>query len=93
MEYKKMGVAEQLDGISVSMFCDPKAPRQRHPVLSSRVKAALSRHLIPVLARVWSSIMDAELEAHGHVSEILSGLTQFYECLLSTEQTWGLEDR
>ena len=40
----------QLQNLTLAMICDPSAPHAHQPCLSSRVKAAESRHLVPILA-------------------------------------------
>ena len=91
--YREQKVRQQLDGVRLSHLCDPKSPKAKSVVLSSRVKAAISRHLVPVLAVAWERMMKPDCENHVHILAMLKALVDFYEVLKSVEQVLDIEEQ
>ena len=47
----------QLGNLTLSMFCDEKAPYEHFPQFTSNLKATITRHLVPVLALVFEDLI------------------------------------
>ena len=46
-QYHHRGTTSQLSNLPLTFFCGPTSPHTAHPLLTSRVKGADTRHLIP----------------------------------------------
>ena len=65
----------QLDGISLSMFCDESKPHRKQPKLS-QVKGAECRYLLPAVRRAFAELVGADAAdnpEHGLMLECLEG--------------------
>ena len=85
-QYSDRDTSSRLGGLSLSMFTDPSRPHQAHPCLSSRVKAAASRHLVPILASMFDDVRDPMSEEDGHIASMLKALALAYDAMDSREQ-------
>lgn len=74
----------QISGLELADFCDPDAPHTKKPCLTSRIKAAETRVMIPILSAIWKAVRGAS-EHDELVDRILASLTALYEELNSTE--------
>ena len=86
-QYERRGTANQLSNLDLRWFVDPRSPHRRYPVLTTRVKAAESRCLVPIVSDIWRRIKEAGNVHDEKVQDVLAGLTQFYECI--EEDTWS----
>ena len=84
-QYEHRQTTSRMGALSLTMFTDPDRPHQKYPVLSSRAKAAESRHLVPVLASIFDDVCDIGREEDRRISAMLNGLARAYEAMESKE--------
>ena len=89
--YRRSNSTEQLGQLTLSMFTDPNAPRATQPILSSRVKAAETRHLVPILLGVFRDLHDAACESDVRILHVLSNLSDSYGLLEREEYMFGAD--
>ena len=82
----------QLSNLDLKWFTDPVAPRRRFPCLSSRVKAAETRHLVPIIQIIWRGKRAVGDPHDDLVSEVLDGLVGCYVCQDAAEWTLDMRD-
>ena len=76
--YTQLGIEHRLHNLKLSMFMhDPAAPYAHFPCLSS-VKAADTRHLVPVVCELCRRYYDPTVERTQHRFFCAKRLTQFY---------------
>ena len=80
-QYRGRGTTCRLNNLTLSMFVDVDAPHTKHPCLSTRVKAAETRGLVPVVADIWEDWKNPASDIEGHMAVVLGELAAFYECL------------
>ena len=85
-QYRRRQTSSRIGALSLSHFTDPARPHQVFPCLSTRIKAAESRHLVPILASIWDDVSDLANEEDSHISLMLTGLSNAYEALECREQ-------
>ena len=76
--YRGAGTANQLGNLTLAMFCDPGAPYAHIPVLANRVKAAESRHLVPVLSSIFATLAEPGDPTDEAIVAVLEALSLFY---------------
>ena len=76
--YRGNDESNQLGGLTLSMFCDTGAPYSHYPVLANRVKAAETRHFVPILTNVFESLCNAEDPVDRQILRVLQQLSNFY---------------
>ena len=95
-QYRARGTPSQLQHLTVSTFTNPQRPHQQSPILTG-VKAAMSRHLVPIIADLWGERHDMGVEGDQHIHGLLQGLQSMYESfdtpayLLTEEQKRGMD--
>ena len=57
-----------------------------YPCLSSKIKAAESRHLVPVLASIFDDVRDRRCDEDNHISGMLQALAKAYDAIDTLEQ-------
>ena len=63
------------------MFCDTSTPYSHYPLLVNRVKAAETRHLVPILANVFESLCNPDDPVDKQILIVLQQLSKFYEIM------------
>ncbi|CAE7719047.1 unnamed protein product [Symbiodinium sp. CCMP2592] len=77
-EYGRLGSSSRISNLTLGMVVtDTKSPHKDYPRL--KLKAAETRHFIPVLASICMSFQSCK--QHRVRSEVLQALTSFYELL------------
>ena len=76
----------EIGALSLTLFTNPTRPHREYPCLSSRVKAAASRHLVPILASIFDDVCDHTSEEDCRVSALLNALKQVYDAMDCREQ-------
>ena len=71
----------QLSNLQLSFFIDTGAVSTTFPYLSTRIKAAETRHLVPILHDIWRQLHDSASQYDLQVLECLRCLTDFYDVL------------
>ena len=77
--YDRYGTTSQFPHLGLRSFCNPDSPHADFPKLKG--KGAQIRHLIPILAIIWSNHMDVGNRHDQHVKQMLEHLRMFYKCL------------
>ena len=85
-QYAGRGTPVQLSNLDLRWFTQPDAPHRRHPFLTLRVKAAETRHLVPIISDIWRHAKTPGDEHDELVQDVLIGLTRFYECMESKDR-------
>ena len=80
-QYGLRGTLCRLGTIELRFFTDPGRPHQQFPMLTTRVKAAETRALVPIVATIWNSLMDRTHEEDRRIDSMLANLATCYECL------------
>lgn len=81
-QYRARGTPTQLSNLALAFFCNAKSPAADFPLLTSRVKAAETRHLVPIMASIWGDVCDSDGSQHDkHVLVVLRSLAEFYALL------------
>ena len=75
------GTTVQLGTLDIKFFTNPSRPHQQYPELTSRIKAAETRHLVPIVLDIFRDVHDPELERDRDVLAVLEGLTGLYEVI------------
>ena len=79
-QYAGRGTTSQLSTLELKFFVsDIKAPRQGRVCMSSRVKAAECRHLVPIVLMIWEDVMDHASLFDTHVLLALRAMTTIYQ--------------
>jgi hypothetical protein len=68
-EYRRQNIKAQYSSLTLSMFCDPKSPRDSYPRLRGR--AAEVKWLVPVLNALWAKYRRPGNELDKLVAELL----------------------
>ncbi len=84
-QYRHRRTPTQLSNLTRSMLCHEKAPWSYYPLLTNRVKAAESRHLVPALLDIWRDVRVPALVAYQKILTCLESLDRFCQILASTE--------
>ena len=71
----------QLGHLTLSMFVNAKAPFAHFPCLSSVVKAAESRHLLPIIADIFQDLYDPGNAEDSAIASLLHSVELFYETI------------
>ena len=79
--YRGRGTPCQLQNLTLSMFCNPKAAHAHFPCMSGLVKAAESRHLVPVLTAIFETLAVPGNAVDATILRMLQALTGFYAVL------------
>ena len=61
--YRGRQTGSQLTNLTLSMFSDLKGPRAHFPLLTTRVKAAETRHLLPIVKDIFFGCMSSRLRS------------------------------
>lgn len=77
-EYHLRGSSSQVSTMELSFFTDPKSPNSAYPDLTTRVIAAETRELVPVIASVWEHVCFGS-DHDQNVRMILNSLAEFYD--------------
>ena len=80
-QYRARDTPFRLGSLSLTAFADPDRPHRAYPCLSSRVKAAASRHLVPIIASIFSDVRGLG-EEDMHISSMLDSLASREPCCL-----------
>ena len=80
-QYGLRGTLCRLGTIELRFFTDPGRPHQQFPMLTTRVKAAETRALVPIVATIWNSLMNRRHEEDRRIDSMLANLATCYECL------------
>ena len=79
-QYRARGTPTQMSNLAIAFFCNMRSPHMDYPVLTSRVKAAETRHLVPIMSTIWANVCDRS--GHdAHVLAVLQHLERFYNIL------------
>ena len=81
MQYHRRRSPSQLANLPLSFFTDEKRPHQGFPCLTTRVKAAETRHLVPIVASIWRDVHNRLSRHDRDVLSLLEALTSFYSAL------------
>ena len=79
--YRGRGTRNQLGNLTLAMFCDPSAPRAEFPAFTTRVKAAETRALVPIVAAVFETVAQAHDETDAAILSLLQHLVGFYNVI------------
>ena len=79
--YRGNDESNQLGGLTLSMFCDTGAPYSHYSVLANRVKAAETRHFVPILTNVFESLCNPHDPVDKQILMVLQELSSFYQIL------------
>ena len=96
-QYRSRKTPAQLHGLTINMFVDKSRPHAQQPFLSGLAKAAISRHLVPILRDFWQENYDASLLEHRQILGMLDALVSIYESfhvdtfMLSADQVRSLQ--
>ena len=85
VHYRAKRVPDQIQGLTLSMFCDPKGPNAHYPLLVNRVKAAQTRHLVPVLRDIFETLVTPADPTDQAIMRMLSHLSDFYQLVDDTD--------
>ena len=88
-QYRGRSTPCQLHNLTLSMFVDPSRPHLSHPVLTTRVKAAESRQLVPCVADIWRDLQDGS-DFEAHMLRTLDSLAAFYDILNENAHSYTL---
>ena len=91
VQYNGRGTPNRLHNLTLSMFIDADRPHLSHPVLSTRVKAAESRHLVPIVANIWSDCQNNSA-FEQHMLRVLEQLAAFYTILDVNSASYRLSE-
>ena len=80
-QYVLRGTPCRLGSLERTWFCDVKSPHTSHPCLSTRVKAAETRHLLPIVAYIWSCRHDPTSAHQSRVNKMLSSIVAALDCM------------
>ena len=86
-QYKDRGTVSRVGALSLTSFTNPQKPHQVYPCLATRIKAADSRHLVPILSSIFDDVCDRGGEEDLRISALLQALTQVYEAMDCHEPT------
>ena len=86
LQYQGRQTPARLDAIALFLFTDTDRPHRVYPCLSSRVKAAASRHLVPILSSIFDDMRAVGNVEDDHISAMLHGLANVYEGMDTDEQ-------
>ena len=98
MQYKARQTSSRVDALPFSLFTDPDRPHRTYPCLSSRIKAATSRHLAPTVSSIFEDLRAEGNEEDSHIAAMLEGLVLVYDAVesqshfLSAEQVAQLRE-
>ena len=87
--YRARNTPNQVHNLTLSMFTDPDAHSLTHPCLSTRVKAAEARHLVPIVAALWKDLRNGTI-IEKHIGAVLDAMSTFYSTLKAHEDTYLL---
>ena len=79
--YGQMGSQNKVHKVTLSMFCNASSPSLSQPELSSRVKAAESRSMVPIMQRLFDEIK-RDVDEDKTISKLLAALNGYYKVLL-----------
>ena len=54
-KYEARNTTNQFGNLTLNFFTDPSRPRKKPPQLTTRVKAAETTHLLPIIREVWEA--------------------------------------
>ena len=77
-QYQGRDTPVQLNTLTVSLFADESGPYAHVPCLSGRVKAAATRHLVPIILSIWLDVRDPHNEDDNEIAYMLACLDRFY---------------
>ena len=80
-EYHRTHSPCQLSTLTLNMFSNSGGRTTHQPDLSTRVKAAETRHLIPVMLAIFRQLQRGLNEQDGHIMVILECLDMYYSIL------------
>ena len=89
--YAKVGATYRLSKLTLDMFCTSKAPFQNYPCLSTAIKAAETRQLLPVVLEL-SREFDTGTKHHENRRVMLGHLAAFYDAMKSAPTIPSRED-
>ena len=88
VHYRGNGTPSQLQHLTLAMFCNPNGPNASQPRLTTRVKAAETRHLVPILAAVFEVVHDSTDAIDVCILLVLNSLSACY--LIMDEQDYQM---
>ena len=81
--YIARGVSCRIGEMSLGHFTDTRRPHLTYPSLSTRIKAAETRHFLPVLLSIFSDRCNLAIAEDSHMLQMLRGLDAAYTVLNS----------
>ena len=78
-QYRAKGSSSQLHTLTLNMFTDTSAPHSTLPLLSGLTKAAIARHLMPILADFWRERHRPAYFGDMQILNMLNALESFYD--------------
>ena len=87
-EYGRLGTAarSRVPNLTMNMFSAAKGRSTNQPTLTTRVKAAETRHLVPVMFAIFSRLRRVRNAEDGHIMEVLKNLNSYYTTLTEQRQ-------
>ena len=85
VQYHRRNTPTQLSNLTLSMFVDEGARSKSYPVLTTRVKAAETRRLLPIISDIFEELHDPTNRVDAHMVFVLRSLDTYFECLQSVD--------
>ena len=88
--YRRLQSGCQLGHLTLAMFCNSQGPASHQPSLSSTIKAAETKSLVPVLLDIFRALRRAQNAVDGHVMGVLVELNTYYQVLSNNKRCLAL---
>ena len=88
--YRRLGSGSQLGHLTLAMFCTANGPASNQPSLSSTIKAAETKCLVPVLVDIFRGLRRAHDAVDSHVLGVLVELNTYYQVLSNNKRCLAL---
>ena len=86
-QYRARATPSQLHGITLNMFTNTGGPHAHYPLLGGLAKAAITRHLVPIIADLWDEVHKPTVVGDQYIARCLHALTKVYESFDTPDYT------